>query len=85
MQSEFSVVALYVIIRTLSPFMTDPKTVFVISSDFCHWGANFDFTPYDESKGEIYESIEAMDREGASFIEQQDADVGVNQILGTAL
>ena len=48
----------------------------MISSDFCHWGANFDFTPYDESKGEIYESIEAMDREGVSFIEKQDADVG---------
>ena len=78
MQSEFSIVAIYMTIRTLSPFIKDPKTVFVISSDFCHWGANFDFTPYDESKGEIYESIEAMDREGASFIEQQDADVGLS-------
>lgn len=57
--------------------MKDPKTVFVISSDFCHWGMNFDFTPYDQSKGSIWESIKAMDLEGASFIEAQNAEVGL--------
>lgn len=56
--------------------MKDPKTVFVISSDFCHWGPNFEYTPYDKSKGEIWQSIEAMDRRGAELIESQDADVG---------
>ena len=55
--------------------MSDPKTVFVISSDFCHWGANFEYQPYDKSKGTISESIEALDKEGAALIEKQDAEV----------
>ena len=61
--------------RVLAPYVKDPKTVFVISSDFCHWGSNFEYTPYDPSKGEIWESISAMDHEGAELIESQDADV----------
>ena len=55
--------------------MKDPKTVFVISSDFCHWGPNFDFQYYDKSKGAIWQSIEALDKEGVQFIESQDANV----------
>ena len=61
--------------RSLVPFMKDPKTVFVVSSDFCHWGRNFDFTYYDESKGAVWQSIEALDKEGVQFIESQDAEV----------
>ena len=61
--------------RTLAPYLGDPKTVFVVSSDFCHWGASFDFMYYDKSKGEIWQSTEALDREGASLIEKQDAEV----------
>ena len=64
-----------IINRVLAPYIKDPKTVFVISSDFCHWGSNFEYTPYDPSKGEIWESISAMDHEGAELIESQDADV----------
>ena len=56
--------------------MKDPKTVFVISSDFCHWGDSFEFTPYDKSKGAIWESIEAMDLKGAGYIEKNDAEAG---------
>lgn len=55
--------------------MKDPKTVFVVSSDFCHWGPNFDFQYYDKSKGAIWQSIEALDKEGAQFIENQDPEV----------
>lgn len=50
--------------------------MFVISSDFCHWGENFEFMPYDKSKGAIWESIKAMDLEGAGYIEKNDAEVG---------
>lgn len=62
--------------RSLVPYMKDPKTVFVISSDFCHWGDNFEFMPYDKSKGAIWESIKAMDLEGAGYIEKNDAEAG---------
>ncbi|KAK8832966.1 hypothetical protein WA577_003944, partial [Blastocystis sp. JDR] len=60
--------------ESLVPYMKDPKTVFVISSDFCHWGDNFEFMPYDKSKGAIWESIKAMDLEGAGYIEKNDAE-----------
>lgn len=51
----------------------DPSNLFVISSDFCHWGKRFRFQHYDRSKGDIYQSIEALDHEGMRLIEAKDA------------
>lgn len=56
----------------LAPYLQDPQTLFVVSSDFCHWGPRFGYNPYDSSKGEIWQSIEAMDRQGMALIETQD-------------
>lgn len=58
--------------RLFASYLNTPGTVFVISSDFCHWGSRFDYTPYDKSKGEIWQSIEALDRLGMKLIEEQD-------------
>mmetsp|Transcript_3541 Transcript_3541/g.3310 ORF Transcript_3541/g.3310 Transcript_3541/m.3310 type:complete len:160 (-) Transcript_3541:24-503(-) len=66
--------------KLLAPYLRDPGTLFVVSSDFCHWGSRFGFTPYDRSKGEIYQSIEAMDREGMRLIEEQNPE-GFQQYL----
>lgn len=30
----------------LAPYLNDPSNVFIISSDFCHWGRRFDYTYY---------------------------------------
>ena len=30
----------------LAPFLADPSNVFIISSDFCHWGSRFNYTYY---------------------------------------
>jgi AmmeMemoRadiSam system protein B len=30
----------------LAPYLADPANVFVISSDFCHWGSRFNYTYY---------------------------------------
>jgi len=60
--------------KLLSPYLDDPATIFVVSSDFCHWGSRFQFTPYDETKGPIYKSIEAMDSEGIQNIESGDPE-----------
>lgn len=30
----------------LAPYLADPANVFVISSDFCHWGSRFGYTYY---------------------------------------
>jgi len=71
--------------QILAPYLVDPTSVFVISSDFCHWGARFDYTYYvseDGSKGfslgkgdstptkpTIHESIGILDRLAMDAIE----------------
>lgn len=30
----------------LAPYLADPECVFVVSSDFCHWGSRFSYTFY---------------------------------------
>lgn len=49
--------------QILAPYLADPQNLFVISSDFCHWGNRFRYTHYDESEGPIYKSIEKLDKE----------------------
>lgn len=44
----------------------DPRTLFVISSDFCHWGEDFDYQPILNGfkTKEIFKSIETLDKQG---------------------
>ncbi|ELT96731.1 hypothetical protein CAPTEDRAFT_154277 [Capitella teleta] len=58
--------------RIFSRYLADPNNLFVISSDFCHWGQRFRYTYYDKSKGDIYKSIEHLDRMGMNLIEEMD-------------
>lgn len=30
----------------LAPYLADPGSVFIVSSDFCHWGSRFSYTYY---------------------------------------
>ncbi|KAL7060335.1 hypothetical protein AAHC03_09571 [Spirometra sp. Aus1] len=53
----------------LAPYLKDPRTLFVISSDFCHWGSRFRYTYYDEKHGEIWKSIKNLDKMGMDSIE----------------
>ena len=48
----------------LVKYFLDEKTLFVISSDFCHWGSRFQFTHKYENfqEVEIYKSIEQLDK-----------------------
>ncbi|KAB0794446.1 hypothetical protein PPYR_11358 [Photinus pyralis] len=55
--------------RLLSSYLADPQNLFVISSDFCHWGQRFRYTYHDRACGNIQQSIEALDRAGMSIIE----------------
>ena len=50
----------------LKKWILDRETLFVISSDFCHWGKRFDYYPHDE--GKIYEFIDKLDKEGMNAI-----------------
>lgn len=56
-----------------SKYLNDPENFFVVSSDFCHWGKRFRYTYYDETKGEIHQSIEDLDRMGMNIIEELNA------------
>ncbi|XP_069680720.1 protein MEMO1 [Periplaneta americana] len=55
--------------RIFSRYLADPQNLFVISSDFCHWGHRFRYTYYDRNWGEIYQSIQTLDRTGMDIIE----------------
>ena len=56
----------------LAPYLADPHNFFIISSDFCHWGQRFNYTWMDESKGNIWQSIEWLDSQGMTAIESLD-------------
>ncbi|KAF9082425.1 hypothetical protein BGX29_002646 [Mortierella sp. GBA35] len=36
--------------KLLAPYLNDPQNLFIISSDFCHWGTRFDYTYYADDK-----------------------------------
>ncbi|ESN93520.1 hypothetical protein HELRODRAFT_103432 [Helobdella robusta] len=55
--------------KMFSKYLLDPANLFVISSDFCHWGSRFKYTPYDQSAGQIWESIRKLDKQGMKLIE----------------
>ncbi|KAI1815581.1 UPF0103-domain-containing protein [Poronia punctata] len=42
----------------LAPYLQDPDNVFVVSSDFCHWGARFSYTAY--TPGGVVENIASL-------------------------
>jgi hypothetical protein len=56
----------------LSKYLAEPSHLFVISSDFCHWGQRFRYDYYDEGKGAIYQSIQHLDKTGMDIIERLD-------------
>lgn len=60
------------IANSLLDYYKDKKTLFVISSDFCHWGKRFRYTYYDKNDGKIFESIENLDKMGMKAIESLD-------------
>ncbi|CAK75561.1 unnamed protein product (macronuclear) [Paramecium tetraurelia] len=56
----------------LVKYFVDPNTVFVISSDFCHWGKSFRYTPYNKEHGEIHQSITQLDGQAIKLIESHN-------------
>ncbi|KAK3741285.1 hypothetical protein QZH41_012575, partial [Actinostola sp. cb2023] len=62
-----------------SKYFMNPENLFIISSDFCHWGEyntlckRFRYHYQDSRYHHIHESIEALDRKGMDHIERLDA------------
>ncbi|KAF2192098.1 UPF0103-domain-containing protein [Zopfia rhizophila CBS 207.26] len=82
----------------LSPYLSDPTTIFIISSDFCHWGSRFRYTYYRPSSGpaqqlrtsssspkspKIYESIAAVDHESMDVVETGSHEEFLQQLEET--
>jgi len=59
----------------LSTFFNDPRILFVISSDFAHWGSRFGYTylPASEMCFSVNESIKNLDSEAIEAIANIDA------------
>ncbi|KAJ1669393.1 hypothetical protein EV182_008784, partial [Spiromyces aspiralis] len=36
--------------KLLAPYLQDPESIFIISSDFCHWGSRFRYTVYSNTE-----------------------------------
>jgi len=47
--------------KLFSKYLADKDNAFVISSDFCHWGARFSYQYYDKGNGDIHQSIQKLD------------------------
>ena len=58
------------IAKSLYELYLDPKTLFVISSDFCHWGKNFGYTHHDKKYKNIWESIQDLDKQALDIISE---------------
>lgn len=56
----------------LAPYLENPDNFFILSSDFCHWGSRFNYVYYQNSHGDIHQSIKALDHEAMRIIEGGD-------------
>ncbi|CAD5224180.1 unnamed protein product [Bursaphelenchus okinawaensis] len=55
--------------KIFAKYLADPDNFFVISSDFCHWGERFHYTPHNVYSGKfIHEQISELDHRGMDAI-----------------
>ncbi|UZJ55935.1 hypothetical protein CBS101457_005255 [Exobasidium rhododendri] len=47
--------------KVLASYLADKKTLFVVSSDFCHWGSRFDYTYYKPDSTTKMRSLTSRD------------------------
>ena len=70
--------------KILADYIKEDENLFVISSDFCHWGVNFDYMPHDKKiSKDISEYIKHLDHQGIGHIENQDPDGFVGYLSDT--
>ena len=59
--------------QALSPFFESDENVFIISSDFCHWGKRFDFTQKYPNLP-LHHFIKDLDSKAMQVISSKSAD-----------
>lgn len=60
--------------QILAPMLARPDVFTIISSDFCHWGTRFQYSPFEKSDktNEIFQYIQWLDNLGMEQISMQD-------------
>ncbi|KAF9363386.1 hypothetical protein BGX34_004293 [Mortierella sp. NVP85] len=43
--------------QLLAPYLEDPENLFIVSTDFCHWGHRFNYTYYEDKAGVVTQSL----------------------------
>lgn len=56
----------------MAKYLQDAANVFLVSSDFCHWGRRFGYVYKASESLPIWESIEQLDRDGMRLVEKAD-------------
>lgn len=55
-------------VTLLKKLFSDPTCAFVVSSDFCHWGDGFDYTPFADRAPLIYKFIQKLDEQALDVL-----------------
>lgn len=58
--------------EVLKPYFMRDDCMFIFSTDFCHWGSHYGFTPF-KNEPDINKHIEILDREGIQCIFEKEA------------
>jgi MEMO1 family protein len=66
----------------LRPILSRPSVLTIISTEFCHWGAQYKYQPCDPSM-KIHEFITKLDRHAMECVRQQDPGALSSYILET--
>jgi predicted class III extradiol MEMO1 family dioxygenase len=61
----------------LAPYLADPSSIFIASSDFCHWGSRFRYTYYQPSNGPATHLSSSSKRPTRPAIHESIAEVDV--------
>lgn len=70
--------------KIFAEYLKDEKNLFIVSSDFCHWGSHFDYQPLDGNVKETFKYIEQLDKEGIRHIEQQNPNAFADYLDDTS-
>ncbi|KAI8332676.1 MEMO1 family, partial [Chlamydoabsidia padenii] len=72
--------------QLLGNYLADPRNLFVVSSDFCHWGRRFNYNycgDHDDNDLPIHEAIRRLDHQGMETISSLDLDAFDDYLMRT--
>jgi len=58
-------------VNVLKEYFVDPNTLFIVSTDFCHWGAKFGYMNYTRN---VSDSVEQLDKLAQDILSEFDTE-----------